>query len=131
LLELVQEWLNKGNDDLRLAELIMDTPPPIFWAAAFHAQQACEKFLKAFLTFHSIEFEKVHDMEYLVNACQPKAPWVGVLRIPLVRLTDFAVNARYPLPRVIPTEAEVREAIETAHKARELVLGELPKDLGK
>lgn len=31
----------------------------------FHCQQTVEKFLKAFLIFHNIEFEKVHTLEYL------------------------------------------------------------------
>lgn len=35
----------------------------------FHAQQACEKFLKAVLVRHGIVFERTHDLVSLVGLC--------------------------------------------------------------
>ena len=38
--ELVKEWLTLADDDLRLAGLTMKDAEPVYWAPAFHCQQA-------------------------------------------------------------------------------------------
>jgi len=38
--ELVKERLTLADDDLRLAGLTMKDTEPVYWAAAFHCQQA-------------------------------------------------------------------------------------------
>lgn len=36
-------------------------------AIAFHCQQAAEKYLKAFLTWHQVAFSKTHDLQELLD----------------------------------------------------------------
>ncbi len=36
----------------------------------FHAQKAVEKYLKAFLAFHDIDFPRTQDVDYLLMECQ-------------------------------------------------------------
>jgi HEPN domain-containing protein len=43
--ELAKQFLMRADDDLRLSELVMSDPEPVYWAAAFHAQQCAEKAL--------------------------------------------------------------------------------------
>jgi len=43
-------WLEKAADDLAAAGVDLAAQPPLRGDAAFHAQQAVEKALKAFLT---------------------------------------------------------------------------------
>jgi HEPN domain-containing protein len=119
--ELVSLWLDRADDDLRLAELAISANPPLGWGAAFHAQQAAEKLLKALLTHHAVEFEKSHDIDYLLEICARVEPRAGALRETASRLTEYAVESRYPLPRRDPSPQEAREAIETAHEVRALV----------
>ena len=38
---------------------------PLLDTAVYHCQQAGEKAVKAFLTFHDCEFERIHDVERL------------------------------------------------------------------
>lgn len=125
--ELLGEWLARADDDLRLAELALEDTPPVCWGAAFHAQQAAEKLLKALLTFHRIEFQKVHSIDYLLDLCVEVEPDAESLRETATKLTDFAVEARYPFPRREPTEAEARESIETAEQVRAFVWARLPE----
>ncbi len=47
--KLVKEWLQKADPDIRLAEFLLTENTPFLDAAAFHCQQAVEKYLKAFL----------------------------------------------------------------------------------
>jgi HEPN domain-containing protein len=53
--ELVREWIRLGDHDLREAQRASAEPDdPAFEIACFHAQQAVEKYLKAFLCSRSI-----------------------------------------------------------------------------
>ncbi|MBM4035741.1 MAG: HEPN domain-containing protein [Planctomycetes bacterium] len=47
--ELVQQWVSLADEDLSTARDLLTTEPKHPRAATFHAQQASEKFLKAFL----------------------------------------------------------------------------------
>lgn len=124
--ELVSEWVRRADDDLALADLALDASPPVPWGAAFHAQQAAEKLLKALLTHHRVEFEKVHSIDYLVELGLEVAPELSELRDRATALTDFAVEPRYPLPRHEVTHDEAAEAIAIAREVRTFVLTRLP-----
>jgi HEPN domain-containing protein len=47
-----QAWFAKALNDLRAAEALAATSPPLFDEATFHCQQAAEKTPKGFLTWH-------------------------------------------------------------------------------
>jgi HEPN domain-containing protein len=49
-----KSWLVKAARDLRAADHEWSATPPLRDDIAFHCQQAVEKFLKAFLTWHVI-----------------------------------------------------------------------------
>ena len=49
-------WLEKAEQDLRSAQADLAFAPPIMGDAVFHCQQAVEKALKAFLTWHDRPF---------------------------------------------------------------------------
>jgi len=69
-------------------------PPPLQATAAYHAQQAGEKALKAFLAAHDVAFRPTHSLEELLSQCQaieaglsilsatghgdPEGPWLPV-----------------------------------------------------
>ena len=129
--EMVIEWLRRAEDDLRLAELALGASPPVCWGAAFHAEQAAEKWLKAVLTFRGVEFERTHDIDYLLELCVGVEPGAERLRGRATQLTDFAVEARYPFPRREATEAESREALEIAREVGRFVRSVLPGELCK
>lgn len=61
----------------------------------FHAQQAVEKALKAWLSLRGIEYPRTHDLEVLFDLLVEKGEQLPQdLRIPF-DLTDFAVQFRY------------------------------------
>ena len=69
--EILQQWLDKGNDDLRSAEYLSTmhhpTPDEII---CFHCQQSSEKYLKGFLFLHDIEPPKTHNLIELLEMCE-------------------------------------------------------------
>ena len=68
-LEDARAWLAKAELDLRAADLELGTPAAGLWGdVAFHAQQAAEKALKAFLALHDEPFGKTHSIEQIGRA---------------------------------------------------------------
>jgi HEPN domain-containing protein len=57
--ELTAEWVEKAENDYRTAVVVLEEiAEPIVDTACFHCQQCAEKYLKAFLTEHQIEFPR-------------------------------------------------------------------------
>lgn len=64
-LKLAKEWIQKGQDDLRNANVLLKEGGTID-AVCFHSQQAVEKFLKAFLVFHGLRIKRIHSLVTLI-----------------------------------------------------------------
>jgi len=64
----------------------------------FHAQQAVEKALKAWLNLRSVAYPKTHDLRLLMNLVQTQAQEDCDRFVDLADLTDFAVQFRYDFP---------------------------------
>ncbi|MGB9621127.1 MAG: HEPN domain-containing protein, partial [Brevinematia bacterium] len=62
----------------------------------FHCQQTVEKLLKAFLVYHNVDFQKVHTIEYLIRLCSKIDNEFESLYEMTKKLTDYAVEVRYP-----------------------------------
>jgi HEPN domain-containing protein len=70
MLDETLDWLNKAEQDFQYARLGMrQRKQPLYDGVCFHAQQCAEKYLKAFLTRHHIEFRWVHDLDELLRLC--------------------------------------------------------------
>ncbi len=85
----------------------------------FHAQQAVEKYLKAFLAFHDVDFPRTHDVDYLVMECQKIDSESFILD--LKSLTEFGVSVRYPDDFFIPSPDESNEYTEIAIEVSKIV----------
>jgi HEPN domain-containing protein len=61
-LEQAAALLEAGKRDLLTLQLLNETGRAPHETIGFHAQQACEKFIKAALVLHGITFERTHDL---------------------------------------------------------------------
>jgi HEPN domain-containing protein len=75
--DFVQSWLKKASQDLRAASILVEEEFDDYNTSAFHAQQASEKFLKAFLVRHQVEFPKTHDIKELRDLSGTRRSEVG------------------------------------------------------
>jgi HEPN domain-containing protein len=94
--ELVRQWLEKAEDDWRLSHRLAGDLESYTEATAFHAQQAVEKYLKAFLTWHQIEFPKTHDIKRLLELAGEYDPGLTQELSDAAALTAYAVEYHYP-----------------------------------
>jgi HEPN domain-containing protein len=122
-------WLSKAMHDLRSAEHGLIASPPLLEDVAFHCQQAVEKTLKAFLTWHDIPFRKTHSLEEIGRQCIGVDPALEPLVDQAVPLTEYAWKFRYPGEPEEPTSEEVEEALQVAHEMLNAVLTRLPTEV--
>ena len=99
---LTREWVDKAEGDYATATREMRARRfPNYDAACFHAQQAAEKYLKAFLVYHSIDFPRTHDLDFLLSLCIKIES--SLESINLMDLSEFGVAIRYPDDFLVPT----------------------------
>lgn len=120
-------WVKKADHDFQVIDLVLagsDTP----WdAVAFHAQQAAEKYLKAFLVFRERQPPKIHDLAKLVELCASFDPEFTQLLSDALFLSPLAVFARYPDDPAEPTQAEAERGVQIAKRIRDVVRAHLPE----
>ena len=94
---VVAEWLRKAIGDLRTAERELSITDRVnLDAVCFHAQQAAEKVLKAFLESRGQNPPKIHDLVHLRALVSTLAPGWTIPLHELSELSHSAVEARYP-----------------------------------
>lgn len=128
--DFVQDWLKKAAQDLEAAELLIKEDWDDYFNCAFHAQQAAEKFIKAYLVRYQIEFRKTHDLRELIDLVQKRDKALASKLRFSEWLTDFAVEFRYPGEHAVNKE-NAAKAIEDSRKVREMLMGALADYLGK
>ncbi|HEX5315691.1 MAG TPA: HEPN domain-containing protein [Candidatus Kapabacteria bacterium] len=109
-------WLNRAEHDWRAIRAIEASHERSWPAISFHAQQAAEKTLKAFLAYHKVKPPRTHDLEGLLDACISYDTLLGELRIDANFLTQFAVAARYFEVEDEFSEESGQEAIAAAKR---------------
>lgn len=122
--DFVQGWLRKAEGDLRASEVMIGADLEDWFAAAFHAHQAAEKFLKAFLVRHQIPFPKTHDLNQLLDLTAKADGSLKTESASAAMLTPFGVEFRYPGEEVADRET-AEDALREARRVREAVLKRL------
>jgi len=129
-LDLVKNWLEKARRDLVTAQNGFAYAEIFTDIICFHAQQAGEKFIKAYLVWHEIDFPKTHSLEDLVLLAAQQEPSLLSLQDTASRLTPYAVEIRYGESEEL-SEEDAKEAIAIAQQIKDFVFGRLPDELQK
>lgn len=91
-----EAWLARARSDLALARLAMGAPGVLPEDACFHAQQCCEKALKALLVHLGVAFPRTHVLELLMDLLESQGVTLPNEVEDAIRLTQYAVETRYP-----------------------------------
>lgn len=117
-------WLAKAESDRLAARRLLDAGGP-FDAVCFHAQQACEKALKAILAGAETEIPRTHNLEELQMYCfaaMPASTASALRSLDLSELTPYAVETRYDA-EFWPDRATAEVALRSADRTLELISG--------
>lgn len=127
--EVVSSWLLKAERDLKTAAWLTRSPDSLLDTAIYHLQQAGEKAVNGFLTFHDISFSKTHDIAVLVTAATRVVPEFSAYLGAAELLTPYGVVFCYPDEIAEPTPEEFGEALTAARNLHTFVLAKLPADV--
>ncbi|MEW6350579.1 MAG: HEPN domain-containing protein [Thermodesulfobacteriota bacterium] len=94
---IVQEWLEKADEDFRFAEAGLNGGSEFYAQLCFHFQQAAEKYLKAFIIARDLALEKVHDLVHLLKTCSTFDPAFAALKEDCITLNAAYIETRYPV----------------------------------
>jgi HEPN domain-containing protein len=119
--KLTAAWIRKAESDLRAARKLAKDRPPCHDEACFHCQQAVEKFFKALLQEWGLAVPRIHELDTLLDLLLPKDSTLSRLRRGLKRLTQYAVDYRYP--GLHANARDVKAAIARTERVRHEIRG--------
>lgn len=129
LVEDTRAWLIRAGKDLRGVEIALSASPPFLEDALFHAQQASEKGLKAFLAWHDMPFRKTHDLREIGRQCTAIDASLQPVCEQAEELTPYAWQFRYPQEPSEPSPEEAGRARELAVAVYEAIVARLPEEV--
>jgi HEPN domain-containing protein len=118
-IEYIKTWFVVAEHDMIAAKSMIKLKPAIYDIACFHCQQTVEKYLKGFLTFHNVHFEKTHDVITLLVQCSDID--IEFQGLDVSGLNTYAVRTRYPDDYIMPPLKEAKECLKIATEIRKLV----------
>ncbi len=124
LLDETCKWVQRAEKDLRVAEICGAELPA---EALFHCQQAAEKYLKAYLTWHQTAFRKTHELRELAAACALIDPALESALVPAEALSKYAWRFRYPGAPYEPDAEEAAQGRVVAEHVRGEIRRRLPQ----
>jgi len=118
----LKQWLSKALNDIAVMqhELVLPEEDIIAESVCFHAQQAAEKLLKAFLMHKGEEVKKTHNLVLLLEFCSRLDR--GFRKFELSDLNFYAVQVRYPGDYENPSVEDSRHCYALASDMRDFVL---------
>lgn len=120
--EYLKEWIDKADHDLGSAKLIFLHNPDYFDSVAFHCQQAVEKYIKAILIFYEIEFQRSHNLVYLLDLLTKKIEISEDRYDQAILLNGFSVQIRYPEKTIYLSKEELESSLAIAQNFRDFAI---------
>ena len=118
--EVAKQWVEKAEEDFRNAEYTLTMPENCpYSTVCFHCQQCVEKYIKALLVLHEVEFPRIHDVGELIRLLPENMP-LSLTDEEQERLSDYAVMVRYPMEVEPITESDARSALLITKRVREV-----------
>ncbi|CEP67141.1 HEPN [Moorella glycerini] len=120
-----EAWLKYADDDLRAAAELIKAG--LYNLACFHAHQAAEKYLKAFLVRHKVNPPRIHKLPTLISLCRQIAVEFEELQQDALMLDMYYIPTRYPnapvgsLPEGLPNEADAQSAFDIAKQIQDFI----------
>jgi HEPN domain-containing protein len=124
----VLKWIEYADEDLRVTEIVSSLSSNVpYRIIAYHSQQCAEKYLKAFLLFHDVDFPYTHNISTLIELCLPFVDLNEKLSS-AKELSKYAVAVRYPTDYLTLTKRETIRLTKIANKVKNTIRKLLVKE---
>jgi HEPN domain-containing protein len=121
---MLPEHLREAKDllyladlDLQVAERSLLGGPPLVEPSLFHAQQATEKALKAYLAYRNQPYRRTHDLMELLDLCIAADSSFSSLVISAAALNPYGVGPRYVRLATPPRAEDAQGSLLLAREA--------------
>jgi HEPN domain-containing protein len=112
---LPEEWLRRARGNLALGKI--DKPAEVYFEElCYNLQQAAEKAIKGIILHKKLGFPFTHDIETLLSTLREEGVNIPENILEAIRLTEYAVEVRYPGFRETVSEKEYQEAVRLAEQ---------------
>ncbi len=120
-LALAKEWTTKAQNDLKTAEIIYREKGPSD-TLCFHCHQTIEKYLKAYLVFKEIRFEKIHHLWQLAKLCAAADKEFLKFEEELKTLDAYYIESRYPPEIKVYSREDCKRVLNLAETLTRFIL---------
>ncbi|MDQ6995094.1 MAG: HEPN domain-containing protein [Mariprofundaceae bacterium] len=110
---LIEAWKTKSDSDLLTCQRLLSFDDPTVDTILFHAQQAVEKALKAYLISKKTHFSNTHDLRYLQQLAKQHDGSFDQLD-EIASMNAYAVEIRYPESIEWLNEVDVNDVVRQA-----------------
>jgi len=118
LYKKINEWIEIAEEDYNVAKLGLSISSSVSYRIiVYHSQQCVEKYLKAFLVSHQIDFPYTHNITMLLDLCSEIHISFEELRKAEI-LTGYAIANRYPGEYRKIKKADAIKAVRLAGSVR-------------
>ena len=115
---LPKDWFHKADLDIRRSEILLANNDAE--GAAFHLQQALEKYLKGYLIGKGWKLERIHDLEDLLDYAVDYDKKFETFRPLCQEVTEYYIEERYPF--FIQSKLSTDEVRLRLTKAKKFIL---------
>jgi HEPN domain-containing protein len=120
------DWIKKAKRDLERVKDRLEGSD--IEDAAFHLQQALEKFLKAYLLLKGWKLKRIHDLEELLDEAIKHNPKFERFRKTCQKITGYYLIDRYPFITEAPSLKEIQTALGEGEKISRFILKNIGYD---
>ena len=117
----LRTWIERAEEDFRIAEMSMAAADPATGAICFHAHACAEKLLKALIVRHGSHPPRIHALPELFSLQAPSIRDDTAVTAACALLQTLYPSSRYP-GEPLPTLNEARRAFDSARLVRDRLL---------
>ena len=122
--DIVMEWLKKAESDFQYAKLSFEAFDSFYAQICVLCHDSAEKYLKAYILYHGMQPEKIHDLVTLYKQCAEigkEDSELGGLEEKSRVLNRYYVPLKYPSHYPAVDREKTKEAMEAAEEIRKVV----------
>lgn len=114
---LPKDWFHKADLDIKRLEILLKSNDAE--GAAFHLQQALEKYLKGYLISKGWKLQRIHDLEDLLDYAVDYNKKFENFRLLCQEVTEYYIEERYPF--LISSKLSIDEVCLRLKKAKKFI----------